>query len=76
VVGVVDREWGEEVVAFLVPTTGKEIVVDELQNFCRDRLARFKVPRRINVVSVLPLTSVGKVDKARLRSLATPDQTR
>lgn len=76
VVGVADREWGEEVVAFLVPATGKEIVVDELQNFCRDRLARFKVPRRINVVSILPFTSVGKVDKARLRLLATPDQTR
>lgn len=47
VVGAVDREWGEEIVAFLVPRTGKEVVVDELQNFCRERLARFKVPRRI-----------------------------
>jgi acyl-CoA synthetase (AMP-forming)/AMP-acid ligase II len=75
VVGAVDREWGEEVVAFLVPRIGKELIVDELQNFCRERLARFKVPRHIQVVSALPLTSVGKVDKARLRSLATPDQT-
>jgi len=74
VVGAVDRQWGEEVVAFLVPRTGEEVIVDELQNFCRERLARFKVPRRIQVVSALPLTSVGKVDKARLRSLAT-DQT-
>ena len=75
VVGAVDREWGEEVVAFLVPKTGGDLVVDELQNFCRERLARFKVPRRIQVVSALPLTSVGKVDKARLRALTTPDQT-
>jgi acyl-CoA synthetase (AMP-forming)/AMP-acid ligase II len=75
VVGAVDREWGEEVVAFLVPRTGRDLVVDELQNFCRERLARFKVPRRIQVVSALPLTSVGKVDKARLRALTTPDQT-
>jgi acyl-CoA synthetase (AMP-forming)/AMP-acid ligase II len=75
VVGAVDREWGEEVVAFLVPKTGRDLVVDELQNFCRERLARFKVPRRIQVVSALPLTSVGKVDKARLRALTTPDQT-
>jgi len=75
VVGAADREWGEQVVAFLVPSAGKEVVGEELQNFCRERLARFKVPRRIEVVSALPLTSVGKVDKARLRSLATLRQT-
>lgn len=75
VVGAADREWGEQVVAFLVPSAGKEVIGEELQNFCRERLARFKVPRRIEVVSALPLTSVGKVDKARLRSLATLRQT-
>ena len=75
VVGAADRQWGEEVVAFLVLRTGKEILIEELQTFCHQRLARFKVPRRIRVVPALPLTSVGKVDNARLRSLATPDET-
>jgi len=73
VVGAADREWGEEVVAFLIPKTGQDLVVDELQNFCRERLARFKVPRRVQLVSALPLTSVGKVDKARLRALAASE---
>ncbi|MBI3007759.1 MAG: AMP-binding protein [candidate division NC10 bacterium] len=76
VVGTPDREWGEEVVAFLVPRGGRVLAVDEVQAFCRERLARYKVPRRIQVVPALPLTSLGKVDKARLRSLLTPDQTR
>jgi long-chain acyl-CoA synthetase len=70
VVGAADREWGEEVVAFLVPRAGHELVVDELQVFCRERLARFKLPRRMQVLTTLPLTSVGKVDKVRLRTLA------
>jgi acyl-CoA synthetase (AMP-forming)/AMP-acid ligase II len=75
VVGAVDREWGEQVVAFLVPRTGQDLVTEELQGFCRERLAGFKVPRRIQVVPALPLTNVGKIDKVRLRALATTDQT-
>lgn len=42
-------------------------------SFCRERLARFKLPRRVQVVTSLPVTSVGKVDKVQLRSLATGD---
>lgn len=76
VVGMPDREWGEEVVAFVVHRAGAAVVVDELQAFCRERLARFKVPRRIQLVSALPLTGMGKVDKARLRSPADPEQPR
>ncbi|HEU5293750.1 MAG TPA: AMP-binding protein, partial [Burkholderiaceae bacterium] len=75
VVGTPDREWGEEVVAFVVPRTDREIDVDALQAFCHERLARFKVPRRLRVVASLPLTSVGKMDKARLRALACQDAT-
>jgi acyl-CoA synthetase (AMP-forming)/AMP-acid ligase II len=75
VVGIADREWGEEVVAYVITKAGHEFVADELWTFCRERLARFKVPRQFQRVTALPLTSVGKVDKARLRALATPDQT-
>jgi len=71
VVGAPDREWGEVVVAFVVPAVGLRPAVDQLQRSCRERLARFKVPHRIEVVPALPLTTVGKVDKARLREVAT-----
>jgi acyl-CoA synthetase (AMP-forming)/AMP-acid ligase II len=70
VVGWPDREWGEEVVAFVVPKSGTALAEESLRALCRDRLARFKVPRRIAIIPALPLTSVGKVDKARLRSHA------
>ena len=73
VVGAPDREWGEQVIAFVVPRASCELVVDELHAFCRERLARFKLPRRVHVVTSLVVTSVGKVDKVRLRSLATGD---
>ena len=73
VVGAPDREWGEQVIAFVVPRAGCELVVDELHAFCRERLARFKLPRRVHVVMSLAVTSVGKVDKVRLRSLAAAD---
>jgi acyl-CoA synthetase (AMP-forming)/AMP-acid ligase II len=73
VVGAPDREWGEQVVAFVVPHAGCGLAVDELQAFCRTRLARFKRPHRVHVVTSLAVTSVGKVDKVRLRSLATGD---
>ena len=70
VVGKRDREWGEEVVAFVVASSGSRVALEELEAFCRERLARFKVPRRIEVVGALPLTGVGKVDKAWLRAQA------
>jgi len=73
VIGVPSRELGEEVAAFLVARAGREVDVDELLAFCRERLARFKIPRHIHVVPALPTTSVGKVDKAHLRALVASD---
>jgi long-chain acyl-CoA synthetase len=70
VVGAPDREWGEAVVAFLVLREGRDVSSETLEAFCRERLARFKVPARMEVVASLPLTSLGKVDKAGLRRAA------
>jgi long-chain acyl-CoA synthetase len=67
VVGAPHPEWGEEVCAFVVPRSGGMLDPDDVQTFCRDRLVHFKVPGHIRVVSFLPLSNVGKVDKVRLR---------
>jgi len=72
VVGAPHPEWGEEVCAFVVPRAGGMLDPDDVRTFCRDRLAHFKVPGHVRVVSFLPLSNVGKVDKVRLRSEATP----
>ena len=67
VVGVRDSTWGETGAAFVVARRGAEIDVDALFAHCRAHLASFKVPRSIEVVSELPQTHIGKVNKAVLR---------
>jgi fatty-acyl-CoA synthase len=61
--------FGEEVAAALRPHPGATIDIEEVQSFCRDRLARFKVPRHIRIVDAFPLTASGKIQKFRLREI-------
>ena len=68
VVGVPDERWGEACAAFVVP--GGEASEDELLAFCRERLAKFKVPREIHFVDELPRNSMGKVVKSELLEVA------
>jgi acyl-CoA synthetase (AMP-forming)/AMP-acid ligase II len=72
VVGAPHPEWGEEVCAFVVPRSEGILDPDDVRTFCRERLAHFKVPGHVRVVSFLPLSNVGKVDKVRLRSETMP----
>jgi long-chain acyl-CoA synthetase len=65
VVGRPDEKWGEVPVAFV--TTQESISAAELQAFLRERLARFKVPKAIEVVDELPKTATGKIQKFLLR---------
>jgi acyl-CoA synthetase (AMP-forming)/AMP-acid ligase II len=62
-----DAVWGEVVHAAVVPRPGTRLVADELQAFCRERLAAFKVPRQITCLDALPRTGSGKVSKRVLR---------
>jgi fatty-acyl-CoA synthase len=68
VVGVLDREWGERVEAVIVAApAGEAATAAELTAWCRDRLARYKVPKRFHFVTEMPLTTAMKVDKRSLR---------
>lgn len=69
VVGVEDDYWGEAVVAFVV---GEGLTVDGVRAACRERLAAFKVPKRVIVVDALPKNPTGKVERGRLRAIARP----
>jgi fatty-acyl-CoA synthase len=62
VVGVPDERWGEVCAAFVVGTATE----DELREHCRERLARFKVPKSFHFVGRLPRNSLGKVVKSEL----------
>jgi acyl-CoA synthetase (AMP-forming)/AMP-acid ligase II len=67
VVGVPDERLGEVGVAFVVPKPGRQVDARELVRWCRERLANFKVPRRVIVVDALPTNPSGKVMKFALR---------
>src|SRR5699024_15785 len=63
VVGVPDDKWGEVPMAFIVVSEGQTITLEEVQDFCRDRIARFKTPKHIQCVDALPRTATGKLLK-------------
>ncbi|MYR07798.1 AMP-binding protein [Gordonia sp. SID5947] len=67
VVGRADERWGEVPIAYVTVRTGADLDPDELIEFVRDRLARFKVPKEV-VFAELPKTSTGKIQKTVLRS--------
>ena len=71
VVGVPDDTWGERVVAVVAPT-GAPPTLEELQGHCRGSLAGYKVPRRLEVVEVVPRLAAGKPDYPRIRTLTRP----
>jgi long-chain acyl-CoA synthetase len=68
VVGHPDEEWGEIPVAFVIPRQDARVSPGEIQQFCRERLAGLKVPRRVELVEDLPRTASGKVRKVELRA--------
>jgi fatty-acyl-CoA synthase len=73
VVAAPDERWGEVPVAF-VTTVGDEAPAEQdLQEFARERIARFKVPKRIEVVDELPKTGTGKIQKFLLRRQSAGD---
>jgi fatty-acyl-CoA synthase len=75
VVGVPDARWGEVPVLAVVPREGQAIDEQRLRALFERQLARFKHPKRIVVLAVLPKTALGKVRKAELaRYLADVDQ--
>jgi HIP---CoA ligase len=70
VIGVPDERMGEVGMAFVVPAPGQAPTTETLKAWCRDAMANYKVPRRIEIVSALPLNASGKVDKLELRRRA------
>jgi long-chain acyl-CoA synthetase len=67
VIGVPDDVRGEEVLAIVAPKPDTELDPDEVREFAAERLARYKVPRQVEVADELPKTATGKISKGPLR---------
>ena len=69
VVGRTHPDWGEEVVAFIVPNEGSSVGEKELDSLCLKNIARFKRPKEYRFIEALPKNNYGKVLKTELRHL-------
>lgn len=67
VFGVPDPQFGEEICAWVVPTGGSGLTEDDVRSFCEGKIAHFKVPRHICVVTEIPMTVTGKPQKFVMR---------
>jgi len=66
-IGVPDEKWGEVGRAVVALKPGASVSDDELLDHCRSRLARYKVPKSVVFVELLPKTGAGKIDKQQLK---------
>jgi fatty-acyl-CoA synthase len=70
VIGVPDRKFGEEVMAWVCLREGQSATAEELKAFCKERLAYFKVPHYWKFVDRFPTTVTGKIQKYRMREIS------
>jgi long-chain acyl-CoA synthetase len=66
-VGVADSHRGEAIQAFVVTTDGANVTEEEIIDYCKENLAKFKVPSEVHIVNSLPKTPASKIDKMALR---------
>jgi fatty-acyl-CoA synthase len=70
VIGVPDERYGEELMAWIIPRANAQLTADEVREFCRDKIAHYKIPRYVKLVDSFPMTVTGKVQKFKMREQA------
>ncbi|MCR8986293.1 AMP-binding protein [Brevibacillus laterosporus] len=70
VIGVPDPHYGEQVLACVKVREGETLTSNELKDFCQGKIARFKIPYYVQIVSDYPMTASGKIQKYKLREQA------
>jgi fatty-acyl-CoA synthase len=67
VIGVPDQRWGEAVLAVVVPRPGCTVTLDVVREHCFGKIGGFKIPKRLEILNVLPRNGAGKILKHVLR---------
>jgi fatty-acyl-CoA synthase len=69
VAGIPSESYGEEVVAFVIAKEGINLTEEEVREFCKGKISRFKVPKYVFFVSSYPMTASGKIQKYKLKDI-------
>ena len=67
VIGQPSTKWGESAAAIIVPEDGKEITLEEIAGYCREKIAGYKIPRILEFADEIPRTPTGKIQKHTLK---------
>ncbi len=73
VIGVPDKTYGEEIVAWVKLHPSHQATADDLRSFCKGRIAHFKTPKHIKFVDEFPMTISGKVQKFKMREVSVAE---
>ncbi len=73
VIGVPSAKYGEEVMAWVKLKPGMMVTADELREYCKDKIAYFKVPTYFKFTDVFPMTITGKIQKFKMREISTKE---
>jgi fatty-acyl-CoA synthase len=67
VIGVPDERYGEELCAWVILHAGEQISGEDVREYCRGRIAHYKIPRYVRFVDAFPMTVTGKIQKYKMR---------
>ncbi|MFB7304379.1 AMP-binding protein [Heyndrickxia sporothermodurans] len=70
VIGVPDEKYGEEIMAWIIPKEGENISIEEVREYCKDKISHHKIPRYVEITDSYPMTASGKIQKYLLRRQA------
>jgi fatty-acyl-CoA synthase len=73
VIGVPDERYGEEVMAWVLLKPGTSASEEEIREYCRGRIAHYKVPRYVKFTDGFPMTVTGKIQKFKMRETAVAE---
>jgi fatty-acyl-CoA synthase len=71
IIGIPDIKYGEEIVAWLKLKPDAQLSLEELQQFCKGKIADYKIPRFLKIVDSFPMTVTGKIQKFVMRETST-----